>query len=189
MDESIKKVLTTNSDSRTDAGFILKLLLEYNEQTRKIVEDLIDEIREVRGGGEHYAVLDNRLSAVEIRLKDASNECKVCITTMRTWIDDLKMCQVTSLEKFHEFEKQAIKEHMQIREDVFKILNHNLEELEKKYEIIKEKLGNFDKEASGKYSDLDKKLSVNIAKVSAIIVIIFWALKFLAEKFFSHIIK
>lgn len=190
MDNDKKNVTTTiNTEQKSDISFIFNLLLQYNEQTRKIVEELIGEIREVRGGAENYVVLENRLSSLEIRLKDVANECKLCANNIRIWIDDLKVCQNINLEKFHDFEKDAIKEHMKIREEIAKNVETNLKELKSKYDDLKDKMNLFDKDATGKYFDLDKKLSINIAKVSSVVIIVFWILKFISEKLFSHLIK
>lgn len=142
-------------------------IIQYNEQTRTLVEDLIEEFRVVRGKTENYGVLDNRLSNIEAKLVGALNECDKCRSYMGECLKDIGKNLQLDVSKLGQFEIDAAKEHAKIKED----FNSKIDVLQSHIVVELHKL--------------DKRISIDAMKISGIAFVCLWVLKFFMGKLFD----
>lgn len=155
--------------------YTLGLVLQYHEQTRRIVEEVIEDLRDIKNNSENIAVLDNRIASLENKLGEFNTHCKECSKKMVDAIaKDSNKCNV--------LEKAAIKEHSKMRKDFSDELSVEIDKLE-------EKLSKFKEEIVKQIHTLDKQAAINTVKITAIVAVILWSLKFVGTIVFNHIVK
>jgi chromosome segregation ATPase len=176
MDNPLKDlILPDPKEIPESTRYTLGLILQYHEQTRGIVEELISDLRELRNSNENIAVLDNRIASLENKLGEFTTHCKECSKKMLdSFIKDSDRCNT--------MEKVAIVAHNEIREDLSKQFDNSLEKLENKFVAYKEEL-------SKKFHTLDKQVAVNTIKITFVVAIVLWLLKFVGTILFNQIMK
>jgi hypothetical protein len=171
----------------------LTLLLQYQEQTKYIVEELIKDIRELRLQSESVPVLTSRLSSLEVKVTEILVECKnrnsFCAERMAKIFNEFRSDRSNDNEKWHEFEKKCIIANTELKELIEEKL---MSLLEKKDEIYKNemkdinvKIGNLVEKTNG----FDKTLHITISKIGTAIVIVGYILNTIGGKLFSHFIE
>lgn len=155
--------------------YTLGLVLQYHEQTRRIVEEVIEDLRDIRNNSENIAVLDNRIAALENKLGEFNTHCKECSKRM---VDAISK----DSDKCNFLEKSALKEHSKMRKDLSDEISDEIEKLETKFSTFKEGI-------TTQLHNLDKQMAITTVKITAIVAVILWVLKFVGTVVFNQLVK
>jgi chromosome segregation ATPase len=105
-----------------------KTILDHQGQLRKLIEEMILELRLLQDLSRQVAVLDTRVSSVERFQAQILEDCKECRASMNGKISTVQ-------SQFREDSKESVQIHQSIRKDVqaeVKSLDKRLDQLEKK---------------------------------------------------------
>lgn len=154
-------------------------ILQLNEQTRCLVEDLIRDFGALKTKIDQITVLENRCSNIDQKMVEIAKQCEKCSNNFLGEYKEIRKLVYENKDKFFDFELNATKEHTKIKEDIFDVLY-------KENKNIVEKVEGVEKSFGDKFHSLDKVVTINSFKISGIAFIILTVLKFLFSKIIQH---